>query len=80
MVHVHDSEGREWLAEKIGRTSGILSPTDKPDALLAPHDIIRFSCTDVAGGLVRETTLTVGTLENLSEEELLDVLSQARTV
>jgi hypothetical protein len=80
MATFHDSEGRQWLAENVGRTSGILSPKDQDPASLAPHDIIRLSCTVEGGELVRETTLQPGTLDELSQEELVKLVDRAREI
>ena len=80
MAVFHDNEGHEWLAEKAGRTSGIISPKHEDRSALTPHDIIRFSCTIDGRETVRETTLQAGTLDDLSGEELLKLMNQARTV
>jgi hypothetical protein len=80
MATFYDNEGREWLAENVGRTSGILSPKDQDPAALAPHDIIRFSSTTDDGDLIRETTLQVGTFGGLSQEEFLKLLDSARKI
>ena len=80
MATFHDTEGREWLAEKVGRTSGILTPKDRDPAALAPHDIVRFSCTTDDGDLIREKTLQAGIFDDLSQEDLLRLLDNARKI
>ena len=80
MAAFYDTEGREWLAEKIGRTSGIMSPKDKDPSALAPHDIVRLTCTVEGQQLVRETTVEAGTLDGLSSNGLLKLLDRARII
>ena len=80
MSAFHDNEGREWLAEKVGRTSGILSSKDGDPSALSPYDIIRFSSTFEGEESVRETTLKAGTLRDLSKEELVELLARAAKI
>ncbi len=73
-----DEEGREWTAERIGRTSGIVS-TDPTRHLPLPSDIIRFSCTS-ADESDRETTVEAGALEQYDETDLRKIHKTARII
>jgi hypothetical protein len=78
MAAFYDNEGREWLAEKVGRTSGILSPKNNDPSVLAPHDIVRLSCTIDGQKTFCETTIKAGTLEDMSQEDFLELLERSR--
>lgn len=75
MRQLTDQRGQSWTAERVGRTSGMIPRGDDvtdPE----PHDIVRFRCK--AGGTKdREITLKAGLLEELSDEEMRDILESA---
>jgi hypothetical protein len=73
-----DEEGREWTAERIGRTSGIVS-TDPTKNLPLPSDIIRFSCKS-ADEPDRESTVEAGALERFEEADLRSIHKKARII
>lgn len=72
-----DETNREWLAERVGRTSGIVGPDGK-SALPGPADILRFSCSTDPSQKLREATVTAGSLSELSEAQLREILGSAR--
>ncbi len=74
-----DQNGRVWHAERVGRTSGIIS-TRKSASLPPPSDIIRFVCESDESESVRETTIRAGSLGEMPEEELIEILFSARTI
>lgn len=74
-----DETDRKWLAERVGRTSGIVGPDGK-SALPGPADILRFSCSSDSSEKLREATITAGSLGDLTEEELREILSRARVL
>jgi hypothetical protein len=79
MRAITDQEGRRWVAERIGRTSGIVRPDSSAGSgFPEPTDIIRFSCESRRDEAERETTLRAGLLEELSDSELLTLLQSAR--
>jgi hypothetical protein len=72
-----DENNREWVAERVGRTSGIVS--SKSDAAFpAPADILRFNCRSDPDEAERESTITAGGLGELDEDELRKILEKAR--
>ena len=73
-----DEEGREWTAERIGRTSGIVT-TDHSKHLPQPSDIIRFSCKS-AKESDRETTVEAGALEQYDDKDLRKIHKHARVI
>jgi hypothetical protein len=73
-----DEEGRRWRAEQIGRTSGIVAPGKPPGTVPEPADILRFTCQSHADEPQRETTIRANVLDDVSDEELLKLLSSAR--
>ncbi len=73
-----DEEGREWTAERIGRTSGIVS-TDPSKNMPMPSDIVRFSCKS-ADEPDRESTVEAGALERYQEADLRKVHREARII
>ena len=73
-----DDDGREWTAERIGRTSGIVS-TDPSRHLPQPSDIIRFSCRS-EDEPDRETTVQAGALEEYTEADLRKIHKTARVI
>ncbi len=77
---VKDESGREWSAERVGRTSGLMSRKGRGAPALEPADIIRFRCPSHPEEPEREVTAKAGLLEVLSEEELGALLKTARKV
>ena len=81
MRSLTDDNGRRWFAERVGRTSGMISTGrgsgkakgDFPE----PADIIRFSCDADQDEDAREVTTRAGLLEQLTEPELLALLNIA---
>jgi hypothetical protein len=72
-----DEDGRRWTVERVGRTSGIVPPTQKAQAFPEPADIIRFSCETDRSQPPREAVTRAGVLEQLSDKELRDLLNVA---
>ncbi len=77
---VKDESGREWSAERVGRTSGLMSRKGRGAPALEPADIIRFRCPSHPEEPEREVTAKAGLLEVLSEEELGALLKTAPKV
>ncbi len=73
-----DDQGRCWTVERIGRTSGIVTPKDGGGALPEPADIVRFVCQSDPDEPARETTMGAGLLTNSSDSDLLSSLQGAR--
>jgi hypothetical protein len=73
-----DKEGRSWIAEQIGRTSGIVAPGKPPGSFPEPADILRFTCQSHSDEPQRETTVRANELDDLSDEDLLKLLDSAR--
>ena len=75
MPSLTDDDGRRWFAERVGRTSGMISTGrgagkgrgEFPE----PADIIRFRCESDQDEDAREVTTKTGLLEQLTEAELL---------
>ena len=78
--HFDDEEGRRWSAERIGRTSGIVTPKDVGPSIPGPADIVRFVCKSEAGEGDRETIMEAGLLGQATDEELVAVLNSARRI
>ena len=74
-----DESNREWVAERIGRTSGIVAP-GKDTPLPGPADILRFFCSSDPSQRARETTIKAGSLGELGTADLQRILSQARVL
>ena len=72
-----DDSGRRWAVERVGRTSGIVPPKGKADAVPEPADIIRFSCETDQHEPARETATRAGLLEQLSDSDLKALLNVA---
>jgi hypothetical protein len=72
-----DDAGRRWQAERVGRTSGMVSTKPKPGGFPEPADIIRFNCESDHNEPAREVTTRAGLLEQLSESELKALLNIA---
>ena len=72
-----DDSQRLWLAERVGRTSGIVGP-DRKSSLPGPSDIIRFTCKSDPAEKMRETTISAGSLGELTDEILHEKFQDAR--
>ncbi len=72
-----DEEGRRWVAERVGRTSGLIATRKTTKTIPEPADIIRFSCESDGQEPAREVTTRAGLLEQLTESELNSLLSAA---
>ncbi len=81
MRRLTDDMGRSWFAERVGRTSGMISTgrgsTKAKGEFPEPADIIRFSCESDEAEDAREVTTRAGLLEQLTESELQALLSVA---
>jgi len=75
----HDESGREWSAEMVGRTSGIVRPGAAPDET-NPSDIVRFVCRSDKEQSKREITLAPGKLEDASDAELAEIMKTGREI
>jgi hypothetical protein len=75
-----DKEGRTWKAERIGRTSGIVSSEKGNRSLPEPADIIRFVCQSDPDEQDRETTMRAGIVSSSSDEDLASILEGARKI
>jgi hypothetical protein len=75
-----DEEGRTWKAERIGRTSGIVSSQPGSQSLPGPADIIRFVCESDPDEQDRETTMKAGMLSSSTEADLVSVFVGARKI
>jgi hypothetical protein len=62
-----DEQGKTWKAERIGRTSGIVSSEKGSRSLPEPADIIRFVCESDPDEAQRETTMKAGLLSDSSD-------------
>ena len=74
-----DDSERPWLAERVGRTSGIVG-RDGKSTLPGPSDIIRFTCQSDPDEKMREATIKAGSLGELTDEELQTELQTARVL
>lgn len=72
-----DKSGRKWIAERVGRTSGIVTGKSMK-SLPAPADILRFTCEDDGDEAERESTINAGALAEIDEAELQKILDGAR--
>lgn len=70
-----DDSGREWVVERVGRTSGIVT---HKGSVPAPADILRFTCKSDPEEGERETTMPPGSLDHVPLNELLEMLKTAR--
>ncbi len=81
MRSLTDDNGRRWFAERVGRTSGMIStgrgPGKGKGEFPEPADIIRFSCESDENEEAREVTTRAGILEQLTESELQALLNLA---
>lgn len=75
-----DDAGRRWSAERVGRTSGIVSTKAQAAGFPEPADIVRFACESDAKEPAREVTTRAGLLEQLTEPELKALLNIAPRV
>ena len=72
-----DEEGRRWVVERVGRTSGLIATRKTTKTIPEPADIIRFSCESDGKETPREVTTRAGLLEQLTESELNALLNAA---
>lgn len=77
MRWIIDDAGRRWSAERVGRTSGLVSTKRRPAGFPEPADIVRFECQTDAKEAPREITTRAGLLEQLTDFELKALLSSA---
>lgn len=76
---VIDDAGRRWIAERVGRTSGLVRGK-KGKGFPEPADIVRFRCESDRAEAPREVTTRAGLLEQLTESELRALLNVAPKV
>jgi hypothetical protein len=72
-----DDAGRRWVAERVGRTSGIVQSRKRSGGFPEPADIIRFACESDQKEDAREVTTRAGLLEQLTDGELRALLNIA---
>lgn len=77
MRWVTDETGRRWMAERVGRTSGLVHTKKDKGGFPEPADIVRFSCESDRRESVREVATRAGLLEQLTETELKALLNVA---
>lgn len=77
MRWVTDDAGRRWSAERVGRTSGMISTKKDKPTFPEPADIIRFECASDGTEPAREITVRAGLVEQLAESELRALLNVA---
>ena len=77
MRWITDDAGRRWVAERVGRTSGMVSTKSKATGFPEPADIVRFGCESDRGEPPREVTTRAGLLEQLTDSELKALLNVA---
>ncbi len=72
-----DDNGRSWRAERVGRTSGIMPRKGSKAQFPEPVDIVRFTCDSDQNEPDREVTSRAGLLEQMSDDELKNLLQIA---
>ena len=77
MRWITDDAGRRWLAERVGRTSGIVSKKAKAAGFPEPADLVQFTCQSDKDEPPREVTTRAGLLEQLTDTELKALLNTA---
>lgn len=77
MRWIIDDAGRRWSAERVGRTSGLVSTKHRPAGFPEPADIVRFECQSDPKESAREITTRAGLLEQLTDSELKALLNSA---
>lgn len=77
MRWITDDAGRRWSAERVGRTSGLVSTRRKSTGFPGPADIVRFDCESDHKEPAREITTRAGLLEQLTDSELKALLNSA---
>ena len=77
MRWITDDAGRRWAAERVGRTSGLVSTKRKAGGFPQPADIVRFECQSDPHEPAREITTRAGLLEQLTDSELKALLHSA---
>ena len=77
MRWITDDTGRRWSAERVGRTSGLVSTKRRSAGFPEPADIVRFSCESDTREPSREITTRAGLLEQFTDSELRALLHSA---
>jgi hypothetical protein len=77
MRWITDDAGRRWSAERVGRTSGLVSTKQRPAGFPEPADIVRFECQSDGKEAAREIATRAGLLEQLTDPELRALLNSA---
>ena len=75
-----DQQGKQWAAERIGRTSGIVAKGGGSKSFPEPADIVRFVCKSDSDEPDRETTMKAGMIASSTDDELITCLGSARKV
>ncbi len=75
-----DEQGKQWAADRIGRTSGIVARGSGEKSFPEPADIVRFTCKSDPDEPDRETTMKAGIISTSSVEDLRSSLGAARIV
>ena len=75
-----DEQGKQWAADRIGRTSGIVARDGAAKSFPEPADIVRFTCKSDPEEPDRETTMKAGVIGSSTDEELISTLGSARKV
>ena len=65
------------MAERVGRTSGLVRTKKESRGFPEPADIVRFNCESDRAEASREVTTRAGLLEQMSEAELRALLNVA---
>ena len=77
MRWVTDDAGRRWMAERVGRTSGLVRAKAEKGSFPEPADIVRFNCESDRSESAREVTTRAGLLEQMTDSELKALLNVA---
>lgn len=77
MRKLTDDHGRHWVAERVGRTSGLVPTKSSKSGFPEPADIVRFHCESDRHEASREVTTKAGLLEQLTDSELRALLNVA---
>jgi hypothetical protein len=77
MRWITDDTGRRWSAERVGRTSGLVTTKRRSAGFPEPADIVRFACESDSHEPSREITTRAGLLEQFTDSELRALLYSA---
>jgi len=77
MRWITDDTGRRWLAERVGRTSGMVPTKRASGGFPEPTDIVRFTCEGDRSEPAREVPTRAGLLEQLTDSDLKALLNIA---